>query len=136
MSGGSLNYFYCDLESHIGDFGDKELDDLVRDLVKLFKSREWYLSSDTSRGSWVEERDKFKAKWFKGDGREERLKQYVDEIRDEMLETLGITDKYCKNCKHWTEEDKEDSEYGRCDFEKYCLMHRSESCEKFEKKDE
>ena len=136
MSGGSLNYFYCDLEGHIGDFGDKELDDLVKDLVKLFKEREWYLSSDTNRGNWVEERDKFKAKWFKGDGREERLKQYVDEIRDEMLEALGVTDKYCKNCKYWTKENDKGSEYGRCDFEKYCLMHRSESCEKFEKKDE
>lgn len=25
MSGGSLNYFYCQLEDHVGDFGDKEL---------------------------------------------------------------------------------------------------------------
>ena len=26
MSGGSLDYFYSELESHVGDFGDKELE--------------------------------------------------------------------------------------------------------------
>ena len=36
MSGGSLNYFYGQLEEHIGDFGDKELDELVKDLAELF----------------------------------------------------------------------------------------------------
>ena len=37
MSGGSLNYFCYQLEEHIGDFGDKELDELVKDLAELFK---------------------------------------------------------------------------------------------------
>ena len=46
MSGGSLNYFYSELEGHAGDFRDKELDDLVRDLAHLFHEREWFLSSD------------------------------------------------------------------------------------------
>lgn len=136
MSGGSLNYFYNELEYHVGDFKDKELDDLIRDLSKLFKEREWYLSGDTNQGNWVEARDAFKKKWFKGDGREERLKQYVNEIRDEMLDSLGLMENYCKNCKNWTPEGKDGSPYGQCAFEKHCLMHRSESCEKFEKKDE
>lgn len=137
MSGGSLNYFYNELEYHVGDFKDKELDDLVKDLAKLFKEREWYLSSDTNIGNWVEARDAFKAKWFKGEGREDRLKQYVDEIRDEMLEALGLSEKHCKDCKHWTKEEKENySQYGWCDITKGCMMHRSESCEKYEKKDE
>lgn len=26
MSGGSLNYFYTELQNHVGDFGDKEED--------------------------------------------------------------------------------------------------------------
>ena len=30
MSGGSLNYFYDSLEEHIGDFGDRELDETLR----------------------------------------------------------------------------------------------------------
>ena len=134
MSGGSLNYFYCDLESHIGDFGDKELDDLVRDLAKLFHAREWYLSSDTCEGSWVEARDSFKTKWFTPDSRGERVKKYLDEIRDEVLDAFGLSDKYCKNCKNWTPEKGEGSYYGNCSLTKTCLMHRCESCDKFESK--
>lgn len=66
MSGGSLYYFYCDLEDHAGDFDDPELDDLVTDLAKLFHDREWYLSGDTSIKRWIESRDEFKKKWFVG----------------------------------------------------------------------
>lgn len=44
MSGGSLDYFYCQLEEHVGDFGDKELDELVNDLAELFHDREWILA--------------------------------------------------------------------------------------------
>ena len=76
MSGGSLGYFYNDLESHIGDFGDKELDELVKDLAKLFHDREWYLSSDTGEGAWNESRDRFKEKWFTAYGRQERIEKY------------------------------------------------------------
>ena len=43
MSGGSLDYFYTMLQDHVGDFGDKELDELVADLAELFHDREWYL---------------------------------------------------------------------------------------------
>ena len=40
MSGGSLNYFYIELEEHAGDLGDKELNNLVMDLARLFHDRE------------------------------------------------------------------------------------------------
>ena len=131
MSGGSLNYFYSYLEEHVGDFEDKELDELVKDLAKLFHEREWYLSSDTCKGAWVESRDAFKAKWFKEGARQERIEKYLKEIREEVLDSFGLSHAYCKNCRHWTEEDEESSEYGTCDYEEHCLMHRSESCEKF-----
>lgn len=131
MSGGSLNYFYSMLREHVGDFGDKELDELVGDLAELFHDREWYLSADTGRGSWNESRDTFKEKWFTEHGRQERIEKYLEEIGDEVRETFGMSDKYCKNCKHW--EGDEDSRYGRCEYKKHCLMHRSESCEKFKR---
>lgn len=134
MSGGILNYFYNTLEEHIGDFEDKELDDLIRDLVKLFHDREWYLSSDTGEGSWKESRDAFKAKWFTPEGRKERIDHYLDEIRNDVLESFGLSDKRCKNCRHWTAGKKDDSPYGSCDHQAHCLMHRSGSCEKFEVK--
>ena len=135
MSGGSLNYFYCDIESHIGDFKDKELDDLVRDLAKLFHDREWYLSSDTCEGSWNESRDAFKEKWFGKDSREKRIEKYLEEIKDDVYKQFGMSDKYCKNCEHWTKEEEKDSAYGWCDFTKGCMMHRCESCDKFSRKE-
>ena len=135
MSGGSLGYFYSDLDSHVGDFGDKELDDLVKDLAELFHAREWYLSSDTCEGDWIEARDAFKAKWFGENSRNERIEKYMDEIRDDVLKQFGISEKYCKNCKRWAQDDREHYEkYGNCKVTKGCLMHRYESCEKFEHK--
>ena len=137
MSGGSLNYFYSELEGHAGDFRDKELDDLVRDLAHLFHEREWFLSSDTNEGNWREARDQFKAKWFAPTGRQERIEKYLDEIRTEVLDSLGLYDGYCWNCEHWTRcMDENYSKYGRCEFHEGCLMHRSEKCEKFKKRKE
>lgn len=134
MSGGSLNYFYAELQSHVGDLGDRELDALVKDLAELFHDREWYLSSDTGEGAWNEARDRFKEKWFTAHGRQERIEKILDDVRDEVLKSFGISDKYCKNCKHWKQESRENYEmYGNCSFHKSCLMHRSESCEKFSK---
>ena len=135
MSGGSLNYFYCQLEEHVGDFKDKELDELVKDLAELFHDREWYLSADTGEGDWVEARDSFKDKWFTEHGRQERIEKYLAEIGKEVREMFGMSNEFCKNCSHWTKE-KDDSAYGRCEYHKYCLMHRSESCERYEQEDE
>lgn len=131
MSGGSLNYFYTELKEHVGDFGDKELDELVKDLAELFHDREWYLSADTGKGDWVESRDAFKAKWFTEHGRQERIELYLTEISDEVREMLGISNKRCSKCKHWQK--KEDSDYyGKCEFFNFCMFHRSEHCMRWE----
>ncbi len=90
MSGGSLNYFCYTLEEHIGDFGDKELDDLVKDLANLFHAREWFLSEDTKEESWDEARDTFKKKWFSDIGRTARIEKYLDDIREEVLKSFGV----------------------------------------------
>ena len=91
MSGGSLNYFYSSLEEHVGDFGDKELDELVSDLAELFHDREWYLSSDTGVGQWNEARDAFKAKWFKEGARKERIERYLSEFSPVIYQKFIIT---------------------------------------------
>lgn len=131
MSGGSLDYFYVELHQHSRDFGDKELDELVADLADLFHDREWYLSGDTGEGSWKEARDAFKAKWFSEHGRQERIEKYLTEFANEVRESFGISKARCRYCKHFTPE-IEQGEYGRCDYEKHCLIHRSEWCGKFE----
>jgi hypothetical protein len=136
MSGGSLDYFYAMLEDHVGDFGNKELDELVSDLAELFHDREWYLSSDTGVGQWNEARDAFKAKWFKEGARQERIEKYLAEFSNEIRMTFGISDRYCKTWKHWSPETEYDGEYSKCDYHECCLIHRSETCGKWEPKEE
>lgn len=135
MSGGSLNYFYCQLDEHSNDFGDKELKDLVEDLAELFHDREWYLSGDTGVGDWNEARDAFKAKWFTQHGRAERIEKYLDEFATEVRQTFGIGKRYCKSCKHWKAGNRYEGKYGDCEFVKSCVMHRSESCDRWEPKE-
>ena len=134
MSGGSLDYFSCQLEDHVGDFKDKELDELVKDLSELFHDREWYLSGDTGVGDWNEARDNFKAKWFTQHGRNDRIESYLDQIGMEVRESLGITHNYCQFCTEWKQE-KDGSRYGRCKHQDRRLTHRSETCDKFQPKD-
>lgn len=135
MSGGSLDYFYYRLEEHVGDFKDKELDNLVKDLAQLFRDREWYLSGDTGEGNWNEARDKFKEKWFTKIGRQKRIEGYLDEIKTEVLQSFGIAHKYCQDCKNWTVSNKhKEGRYGNCKFKKGCYMHKCDTCEKWESK--
>lgn len=136
MSGGNLNYFYSEMEDHVGDFGDRELDELVKDMANLFYEREWFLSGDTGQGKWVEARDAFKKKWFSSIGRRDRILKYLDDIRDEVLDSFGMSNKYCINCLHWTPEEEEDSPYGECSEHSGCLWHRHETCHQFIARDE
>lgn len=134
MSGGSLNYFYIELEEHAGDLGDKELNNLVMDLAQLFHDREWSLSGDTGEGDWVEAKLAFKRKWFTPQGQQNRIEQYLREFTDEIRETFLLNTEYCQKCKHWTpaKEYNDPRKYGRCKYVKGCVMHRFESCEKYE----
>ena len=132
MSGGSLDYFCFQMESHVGDFKDAELDDLMKDLAELHHEREWFLSGDTGEGDWNEARDKFKRKWFSDVGRAARIEQYLAEFSKEIRGMFGVA-VYCKDCANWTQESKK-SHYGRCKYVTSCLVHRSDTaCDKFEK---
>lgn len=132
MSGGHLNYFYLQLEEHVGDFGDRELDDLVKDLAELFHDREWYLSGDTGEGDWREARDAFKAKWFTEYGRRDRIEKYMKQLSSEVFDSFGFGN-HCYDCVEWTEEEGS-GYYGRCNLNKNCLMHRSEHCDQFDRR--
>lgn len=135
MSGGSLDYFYSQLNDHIGDFKDRELDELVKDLAELFHDREWYLSSDIGEGDWNEARDNFKKKWFSEGSRAERIDKYLEETKQELLQSFGVDHKYCKDCKNWKVSDKhKDGKYGDCKLNKSCYYHRCDTCKRWEKK--
>ena len=88
MSGGSCNYVcYAIEENLVGRMQDEELNDLMRDIVTLTHSVEWYLSADTGRESYLEEVKHFKKKWFESD-RNERLKSYIDKELADTKEKL------------------------------------------------
>ena len=135
MSGGSLCYFYSTLEDHAGDFKDKELDELVSDLAKLFHDREWFLSCDIGKGDWIEARDQFKAKWFTPHGREERIEKYIIEVVEEIRDEFGISKRRCMNCMHWFNSEKHKGIYGDCQKHPRCLYQRYESCDDFKEKE-
>ena len=134
MSGGQLSYFYHSLEEHIGDFGDRELDELVKDLAELFHDREWYLSGDTGEGSWREARDEFKAKWFTELGRKDRIEKILKQLSSELFDSFGFG-VYCRDCVEWTPQGGS-SYYGKCNLEKNCLKHRCDNCDSFKEKGE
>lgn len=136
MSGGSLNYFFTQLEDHVGVFGDKELDDLISDLAGLFKDREWYLSSDIGPGEWRESKERFKKKWFTREGTQERLEKYLSDLIAEAREILGLDIIHrCETCRHWKRV-SDSKKYGRCDLESRCLMHQYEVCDEWEEAEE
>jgi len=129
VSGGALECFYSHLEDHVGEFKDRELDNLVQDLAKLFHDREWYLSGDTCEGDWRESRDAFKAKWFTRAGRQKRVEKYLDDLKAEVLDSLGLDQRKCQTCKHWTPEGEK---YGCCEYTTEYLNHRADKCKRWE----
>lgn len=128
MSGGSMNYFCYRLEEYSNVLGDKELNELVKDLVKVFHDKEWADSGDYSDGTYNKTVAEFKEKWF-GRSYEERAKSIVDDAIREIYQTLCI-DFYCKDCEHWKHES---SEYGRCKDNKYLTHGYEHGCNDWKK---
>lgn len=129
MSGGSMDYFYCRLEEYSDVLGDKELNDLVKDLVEVFHDKEWADSGDYSDGEYNKTVKAFKDKWFKRTEKE-RIDAVVNDAVKDIYKTLGVSN-YCKDCKHW--EQSEGSEtYGRCKDDRW-LNHGYEfACDEWE----
>jgi len=96
VSGGSHNYICYRIEEELyGQMEDKELNDLIADIVQLAHDLEWYHSSDTSREEYIKSVRAFKEKWFK-QSRTQRLRNYVDkaveELKEELITMIGETD--------------------------------------------
>lgn len=93
MSGGSHDYVCSKIEYElVGYMKDDELNDLMKDIVKLAHDLEWADSGDISDEDYFETVKEFKEKWFKQD-RNDRLKEYVDEkienLKKEIYRLLG-----------------------------------------------
>ena len=88
MSGGSYNYQYSQVdEEYVGHMYDKELDDMMKDLVDVLHDLEWWQSDDHSEEQYRKTVREFKVKWFNTD-RNERLTKYIDEAMEKLAVEL------------------------------------------------
>ena len=100
MSGGHFDYLDGRLKDEIfgyedkvkNVFEDREISELVFDVLDLIHEFDWYCSCDTSKETYLKAKAKFKRKWFSNRG--VRIKRTIDtaidEVRAELYETYGI----------------------------------------------
>ena len=94
FSGGSYDYkYYVVDEYYNGRMYDAELNELIRDLIPILKSVEWWQSSDTSEEDYRNDVANFKKKWF-GTPRNKRLKEIIDNEfetkKQELYKMIGL----------------------------------------------
>ena len=100
MSGGRFNYYDGTLKNEIfgwGDtwsnvFEDREISELVWDVLELIHEFDYYESGDNRRETYLEAKAEFKKKWLSNRG--VRVKRIIDtaidELRQELYETYGM----------------------------------------------
>ena len=100
MSGGYFNYRDATLRDEIygwsetwhNVFEDREISELVWDILDLIHDYDWYVSGDTRRETYLKAKADFKNKWF--NNRDVVVKRVVDtaieEVKAELYETYGI----------------------------------------------
>lgn len=93
MSGGSYDYKYYTVEEYyVGFMHDAELDEMMKDLVKVLHDVEWWQSADIGEEDYRKTVNEFKARWFNAN-RGERLKpiieRKIDKVRTELLNIIG-----------------------------------------------
>ena len=102
MSGGHFDYIDSRLKDEIfgwtnkpsNVFEDREISELVWDVLDLIHDFDWYISGDTCKETYLEKKSVFKRKWMSNRG--VRVRRIVDEavqqVRDELYETFGLED--------------------------------------------
>ena len=100
MSGGFFNYQDGHLKSEIfgwddqprNVFEDREISELVWEVLTLIHDFDWYKSGDTCKDTYLKNKADFKKKWFSNRG--VRVKRIVDtaiqELREELYETYDL----------------------------------------------
>ena len=100
MSGGRFDYADSRLKSEIfrwadkpyNVFEDREISELVWDVLDLIHDYDWYASGDTCKETYLKKKFAFKSKWFSNRGL--RVRRIVDdaiqETKQELYETFGI----------------------------------------------
>ena len=100
MSGGHFEYADSRLKNEIfgwsdkpsNVFEDREISELVWDVLDLIHDYDWYASGDTCKETYLKAKAEFKKKWFSNRG--VRVKGIIDdainEVRTELYETFGF----------------------------------------------
>ena len=101
MSVGHFNYLNSRLKGEIfgysskavNVFEDREISELVWDVLELIHDFDWYASGDTCEDTWLKKKAAFKEKWL-GKNRGLRIRQIVDaaleECRAELYKTFDV----------------------------------------------
>lgn len=100
MSGGRFGYLDSSLKSEIfgwsnslkNVFEDKEISELVFDVLDLIHEYDWYISGDNCRETYLLAKSQFKNKWL--DNKGVRVQRIVDEaiaqLKTELYETFSL----------------------------------------------
>ncbi len=103
MSGGLFDYQDCSLKNTIFDysdtptnvFEDREISELVWDVLNLIHMFDYYKSGDTVEENYLKQKAAFKKKWLNGN-HSQRVKRIVDnglaELKKELYKTYGLED--------------------------------------------
>lgn len=101
MSGGHFSYTDSQLKYEIFGFSDawnnaledREISELVWDVLELIHEYDWYASGDTCKDTYLAAKDEFKNKWFKTD-RNTRIRYTIDktfeDAKAELYETFAM----------------------------------------------
>ena len=102
MSGGRFDYKDRSLKDEIygwtdkpsNVFEDREISELVWDVLDLIHDFDWYASGDTCKETYLKAKSDFKKKWFSNRG--VRVREIVDyaikQCKNELYETFGFDD--------------------------------------------
>ena len=103
MSGGRFDYADSRLKDEIfglkdkpsNVFEDREISELVWDVLNLIHDYDWYASGDTCKETYLKSKAEFKKKWMGNRG--VRIRRIVDEAlkqcKDELYETFGLEER-------------------------------------------
>lgn len=70
---------------------DREISELVWDVLTLLHEYDWYKSGDNGRDDYLEAKRNFKKKWFTPDAVSDRRKCYIDKVLAEAKQELYNT---------------------------------------------
>ena len=100
MSGGRFNYIDSNLRDEIfgwsdtwsNVFEDREISELVSDVLNLIHDYDWYASGDTGKDDYLKAKAKFKRKWLgnRGVAVKRTIDTAIDELKEELYETYGM----------------------------------------------